>query len=182
MKIFLQYGSQSNLYFLSWYGFTLNNNPEKIKEYPIDLEENNLNIKDKKSAQIKLNKDLDLYPVIIELSAHMQIDDFINGFYCFSDASFFKNNQIQFMKEDSRKELVDKLKLVFNKLKILINERIDAYCNETINKDVELFEKGVREKNFNLINVFNVIIEEKKVFFLLCSLNLDTAKLFEFDK
>ena len=109
----MQYGSQSNLYFLSWYGFSLNNNPEKIKEYPIQLEENNLNLKDLINPEIKLNKDLDLFSIIIILSAHLQIEDFINGFYCFKSAS---KNLVKYGKEDPRKKYVEKLKIILERL------------------------------------------------------------------
>jgi len=160
MKIFLQYGSQSNLYFLSWYGFTVKNNPEKIKEYPLDLDDDKLKANHKKIAQIKLTNDIDLYPIIVELSAHMQIEHFINGFYCFNHPS---KNITRYIKEDPRKELVDKLKLIIHKLKVLINKKVEGYSIETIDMSQEYYENAVRNKNFNLINVFNVIVEEKKV-------------------
>jgi hypothetical protein len=102
-----------------------------------------------------------LYPILVELSAHMQIELFINGLFCFNHSSKIIT---RYIKEYPRKELVDKLKLILHKLELLLNKKIEGYSIETIYVSQEYYENAVRNKNFNLINVFNVIVEEKKVF------------------
>jgi len=162
------------LYFLSWYGFTIIDNPEKIKEYPINVTiENsnsslNLNLKNKNKHLLKLNFDLDLYALIIELSSIYNVDEFTNGFYSFNDISI---NNLDYKKEDPRREKIEKLKKLLDQLKILINSQIKGYYNQEIAKDHEILEEAIKSKDFYLVNFFNVVIEEKKVkFFYFCEI------------
>ena len=149
-QIFLQYGSNSNIYFLSWYGFTLNKNPEKI-QYEIFLDE-------KKS--IKLNNDLDLYQIIIEISNFFKIFDFENGFFCFEE---IRNKDNYNKNKGNFNEKINKILFLTNKLQKLIEQNLKGYYNNDIKEDFLIRKEAEDLKDFNLMNISNVIIEEKTV-------------------
>jgi len=129
------------------------------------LKSNYLESTNKKSDQIKLNKDLDLYPLIIELSSFLNIEEFINGFYDFTEIKpFYKNITL---KEDLRKDKIKNLIFILDYLRKLIDERIENYHNNSnVKNDYSIFEEAKRKKDFNMLNISNVILEEKKVIFI----------------
>ncbi len=129
------------------------------------MKSNYLESTNKKSDQIKLNKDLDLYPLIIELSSFLNIEEFINGFYDFTEIKpFYKNITL---KEDLRKDKIKNLIFILDYLRKLIDERIENYHNNSnVKNDYSIFEEAKRKKDFNMLNISNVILEEKKVIFI----------------
>ena len=67
-KIFISYGDHDNVFFLFWYAFTVEENPEKIKEYPIEFDDGKL---------MKFNYDYDLCDIIVQYFELKKVEDFV---------------------------------------------------------------------------------------------------------
>lgn len=58
------------------------------------------------------------------------------------------------------------MKFILDKLTKIIKNQLQNYCNENIQEDYQMLSQAENENDFNVVNVFNVIIEEKRVIYI----------------
>jgi hypothetical protein len=111
---------------------------------------------------------MDLYQNIIEISNFYNIEDFQNGFFCFEE---IRNKEILNNNNNNNNNLenfinkINKILYLTNKLKYFVEENLKRYYNKDIKDDFYLKKEAEDLKKFNLINICNVIIEEKTVIY-----------------
>ena len=126
-----------------------------------------------------MNSDLDLYQTLIEYSNYKNIPEFSNGFYSFLEN---QKNFNKFQKENFNKENIEKLKLILKEIKFIISEKLGNYFFDKIEEDVIMFKESENKNDFNMSNVFRVIIEEKKVRKINLKLFLDFVRIYRNDR
>jgi hypothetical protein len=104
---------------------------------------------------------------LIELSNFFKIEDFQNGFFCFEE---IRNKEIYNNNNKNKENFIDKINkilIITNKFKFFIEKNLIKYYNKDIKEDFSLKKEAEELKDFNLMNICNVIIEEKTVFFII---------------
>lgn len=131
------YGNQDNIHFLFWYAFTITDNPEKLKCFPIEFDDEKV---------LELTNKYDFVEVFESYCKLGKFEDHL------STNNILKN-------KIKMKKIFD----IMKDLKTILENRLSLYFNKNIEADLEDLESFIKIKDFNKVNIMNVLIEEKSV-------------------
>lgn len=120
-----------------WYAFTITDNPENLDCYEIELED---------GALIRLKTDYNFREVYENYCIIKKSENFLHAKNVLKDNIKLK-----------------KLNVLLNEIKNILDNRLRLYYYQTLEEDKSMLEASENSKEFNKLNIFNIILEEKNV-------------------